>query len=65
METRAQELTMLIELHFAKADVPLAGLSAVGAMITTNTNQKQEIRYPVQQQAVPGIMDIIPRLRGR
>jgi len=65
METKAQELMMLIELHFAKADVPMAGLSATGAMITTHSNQKQEIRYPTQQQQPPGLMDIYNRIRGR
>jgi hypothetical protein len=65
METKAQELMMLIELHFAKADVQMPGLSATGAMITTHTNQKQEIRYPTQQVQAPGIMDIVNRMRGR
>lgn len=65
METRAQELIMLIELHLAKADVQMPGLSAVGAMITTHTNQKQEVRYPVQQQQAPGIMDLVRQIRGR
>lgn len=65
METKAQELMMLIELHFAKADIQMPGLSATGAMITTHTNQKQEIRYPTQQLQAPGIMDLVRQVRGR
>jgi hypothetical protein len=67
METKAQELIMLIELHFSKADIPMPGLSAVGAMITTHTNQKQDMtmRYPNQQQQAPGIMDLVRQVRGR
>jgi len=66
METKAQELIMLIELHFAKADMPMAGLSATAAMITTHSTQKQDatIRYPTQQQA-PGITDLVRQIRGR
>jgi hypothetical protein len=58
---------MLVELHMAKADIPMAGLSAVGAMITTHTNQKQDmtVRYPNQQQQSPGIMDLYHQIRGR
>ena len=67
METKAQELIMLIELHLAKADMPMAGLSATGAMITTHTNQKQDatMRYPNQQMQAPGIMDLVRQVRGR
>lgn len=59
-ESRMQEFLFLLRSYVAKGDVPLQGLTGVGAMITTHTNQKQDIRYPNQQQQSFGLMDMIP-----
>jgi hypothetical protein len=60
VESRMQEFLFLLRSYVAKGDVPLAGLTGVGAMITTHSQQKQEIRYPNQQQASFGLLDMIP-----
>jgi hypothetical protein len=60
VESRMQEFQFLLRSYVAKGDVPLPGLTGVGAMITTHTNQKQEIRYPTQPQAGFGLLDMIP-----
>lgn len=60
VESRMQEFLFLLRSYVSKGDVPLAGLTGVGAMITTHSQQKQEIRYPNQQQASFGLLDMIP-----
>ena len=60
VESRMQEFLFLLRSYVSKGDVPLAGLTGIGAMITTHSQQKQEIRYPNQQQASFGLLDMIP-----
>ena len=60
VESRMQEFLFLLRSYVAKGDVPLAGLTGVGAMITTHSQQKQEIRYPQQPQAGFGLLDMLP-----
>ena len=58
--SQMQKFVFLLRSLVAKGDTPLAGLTGVGAMITTHTNQKsvQDIRYP--QQPSFGLMDLLP-----
>lgn len=56
----AQEFIFLLRSLVAKGDTPLQGLTGVGAMITTHTQQKTEMKYPMQQQASFGLRDLIP-----
>lgn len=60
VESRMQEFLFMLRSYVAKGDVPLAGLTGVGAMITTHSQQKQEIRYPTQQQSSFGLIDMLP-----
>jgi len=55
-----QEFLFLLRSYVAKGDVPLAGLTGVGAMITTHSQQKQEIRYPSVPQSSFGLLDMLP-----
>jgi hypothetical protein len=55
-----QEFLFQLRSLVATGDKPTIGLTGVGAMITTHTNQKQEVRYPVQQQASFGLLDWLP-----
>ena len=64
VESRMQEFLFMLRSYVAKGDTQLAGLTGVGAMITTHSQQKQEIRYPTQQQAGFGLLDMLP-FRGR
>jgi hypothetical protein len=64
-ESKMQEFIFLLRSMVAQGDTPVVGLTGVEAMIATHTNQKQEIRYPTQQQQPPGLMDIYNRIRGR
>lgn len=54
LRSMVENLDFELELLVSKADMPMAGLSGIGSMITTSTNQKQEIRMP-QQQSPPGL----------
>lgn len=47
-----------------KGDVPIQGMTGITAMITTNSNLKQEVRMP-QQQVSSSIFDGAARLLGR
>ena len=60
VESRMQEFLFLLRSYVAKGDVPLAGLTGVGAMITTHSQQKQEIRYPSVPQSSFGLLDMLP-----
>lgn len=63
--SKMQKFIFKLRSLVPKGDVPVAGVTGVTAMITTNTNSKQEIRMPMQQ--APGsIFDGASRwLRGR
>lgn len=47
-----------------KGDVPIQGMTGITAMITTNSNLKQEVRMP-QQQAPSSIFDGVGKLLKR
>lgn len=64
-ESRMQEFVFLLRSYVAKGDVPLQGLTGVSAMITTHSNQKTEMRYPVQQSPTFGLGDIVKMVRGK
>ena len=59
VESRFQEFMFLLRSYVAKGDIQLPGLTGVGAMITTHSQQKQEIRYPTQPQLTSGLIDAI------
>jgi len=46
-----QEILFELRLLVSRCDTAAVGMSGVGAMITTNMNQKQDIRMPQQPQA--------------
>jgi hypothetical protein len=46
--SKMQKFFFKVRSLVPKSDIQLPGLSGVGAMITTTTNQKQEIRMPQQ-----------------
>jgi hypothetical protein len=46
-----QEILFELRLLVSRCDTPAMGMSGVGAMITSNVNQKQDIRMPQQPQA--------------
>ena len=45
---KMQKLIFRLRSYVSMGDTPLAGMTGVTAMITTNQNQKQEIRMPQQ-----------------
>ena len=47
-----------------KGDIPIAGMTGITAMITTNSNLKQEVRMP-QQQVSSSIFDGVGKMLGR
>jgi len=53
LRSMMENLDFELELLVSKADAPMAGLSGIGSMITSQSSQKQEIRMP-QQQKSPG-----------
>lgn len=64
-ETRAQEFIFHLRSLVPQGDTELKGLTGIGAMITTHSNAKQEVRYPQQSQnASFGLLDLLP-FRGR
>jgi len=65
MESKAMELLFMIRSQVSNGSIPTLGMTGVGAMITTHNTQKQEIRYPNQPQAAPGLLDIVQKFRGR
>jgi len=65
MESKAMELLFMVRSQVSNGSIQTVGMTGVGAMITTHNTQKQEIRYPNQPQAVPGIMDMLNRVRGK
>lgn len=46
---KMQKLIFRLRSYVSMGDTPLQGMTGVTAMITTNQNQKQEIRMPQQQ----------------
>lgn len=54
LRSKVENLDFELELLVSKADMPMAGLSGIGSMITSQSSQKQEIRMP-QQQSPPGL----------
>ena len=52
-----------MELLVSKADLPMQGISGIGALTTQNINQKQEIRMPQQpapQSIFSGLAGLLP-----
>jgi hypothetical protein len=52
-----------MELLVSKADLPMQGISGIGALTTQNINQKQEIRMPQQsgpRSIFSGLADMLP-----
>ena len=47
---KMQKLIFRLRSYVSMGDTPLAGMTGVTAMITTNVNQKQDIRMPQQNQ---------------
>jgi hypothetical protein len=47
-----------------KGDIPIQGMTGITAMITTNSNLKQEVRMP-QQQVSSSIFDGVGKMLGR
>ena len=62
--SKMQKFIFKIRSLVPKGDIPVAGVTGVTAMITTNSNVKQEVRMP-QQQAPSSIFDGAARLLGR
>jgi hypothetical protein len=61
--SRMEKFQMKLELLVSKADLPMAGISGIGSMITQNVNQKQEIRMPQQpapQSIFSGLTGMLP-----
>jgi hypothetical protein len=46
----SEEFDFDLELLVSKGDVAMTGLTGIGAMVTNQSNSKQEIRMPVQQK---------------
>jgi hypothetical protein len=64
LETKMKKFIFKLRALVPKGDVPIAGVTGVTAMITTNSNIKQEVRMP-QQQAPSSIFDGAAKLLGR
>jgi hypothetical protein len=64
LRSMVENFEMELELLVSKADEPMAGLSGIGSMITSQSSQKQEIRMP-QQQSPPGLFSGISNWIGR
>jgi hypothetical protein len=47
---KMQKLLFRMRSYVSQGDIPLAGLTGIGAMISTNQKQEQTIRMPQQQQ---------------
>lgn len=64
-ESKMEEFLFLLRSMVAQVEQPIPGMSGVGAMIQTHSTQNQNIRYPLQQQQAPGILDLVRNIRGR
>lgn len=62
--SKMQKFIFKLRSLVPKGDIPIAGVTGVTAMITTQTNQKQELRMP-QQQAPNSIFSGVNNLLGR
>jgi hypothetical protein len=62
--SKMQKFIFKIRSLVPKGDIPVAGVTGVTAMITTNSNIKQEVRMP-QQHAPSSIFDGAAKLLGR
>ena len=51
---KMQKLLFRLRSYVAIVEIPHVGMSGVGAMVTTNQNVKQDIRYPQQPQQQAG-----------
>jgi len=62
--SKMQKFIFKLRSLVPKGDVPIAGVTGVTAMITTQQNTKQELRMP-QQQAPSSIFSGVSNLLGR
>jgi hypothetical protein len=64
-ETQIKKFYLRISTLVSRADVPVTGMSGVTAIISNNSNSKQEIRMPQQQAPPSSMFDGVGRLLGR
>jgi len=65
--SKMQKFIFKLRALVPKGDVPIAGMTGVTAMITTNVNQKQfqEVRMPVQQNAPQSLFSGVKQYLNR